>query len=62
MTVIDWLTKLKANPKAPFVPGVMIDWEVMVSNSNTRWHWGTKQNDPEPVIPWHQHVFAGIKK
>jgi hypothetical protein len=36
LTVIDWLTKLRKNPAAPFVPGVMIDWEVMVSNSNTR--------------------------
>ena len=41
LTVIDWLTKLRANPDAPFFPGVMIDWEVMVflSNSNTRWSW-----------------------
>ena len=28
LTVIDWLTKLRANPAAPFVPGAMIDWEV----------------------------------
>jgi hypothetical protein len=35
----------------------MIDWEVMVSNSNTRWHWGDPVNTPEPAIPWHQHVF-----
>ena len=33
LTVIDWLTKLKRNPLAKFVPGVMIDWEVMVSFS-----------------------------
>jgi len=57
LTVIDWLTKLRANPKAPFVPGVMIDWEVMVSNSNTRWQWTAKPGDPEPAIPWHEHVF-----
>jgi hypothetical protein len=35
----------------------MIDWEVMVSNSNTRWHWDTLAYAPEPVIPWHQHVW-----
>jgi len=57
LTVIDWLTKLRANPKAPFVPGVMIDWEVMVSNSNTRWQWTSKPGNPEPAIPWHQHIF-----
>jgi hypothetical protein len=28
LTVVDWLTKLRANPEATFVPGVMIDWEV----------------------------------
>merc|ERR1712137_950419 len=57
LTLIDWLQKLRSNPAAPFVPGVMIDWEVMVSNSNTRWQWTAKAGDPEPAIPWHQHVF-----
>ena len=27
LTLIDWLTKLRKNPAAKFVPGVMIDWE-----------------------------------
>lgn len=57
LTVIDWLTKLRKNPNASFVPGVMINWEVMVSNSNTRWQWGTEAEAPEVTIPWHQHVF-----
>jgi hypothetical protein len=35
----------------------MIDWEVMVSNSNTRWSWANDLGGVEPVIPWHQHVF-----
>ncbi|CAJ1357605.1 unnamed protein product [Effrenium voratum] len=57
LTLVDWLTKLRKNPAAKFVPGVMIDWEVMVSNSNTRWHWGGQAQDQEPAIPWHQHLF-----
>ena len=34
-TVIDWLQKRRVDPTALFVRGVMIDWEVMVRNSNT---------------------------
>ena len=26
--------------------------EVMVGHSNTRWHWTSRQGDPEPAIPW----------
>ena len=29
----------------------------MVGNSNTRWHWNTKDGSPEPTIPWDAHVF-----
>lgn len=57
LTVVDWLAKLRANVEAPFVPGVMINWEVMVSNSNTRWSWANSLGGVEPVIPWHQHVY-----
>lgn len=58
LTVIDWLSRLRAlGDSAPFVPGAMLAWEVMVSNSNTRWHWGDPEGTPEPSIPWHQHVF-----
>ncbi|GAB5369707.1 hypothetical protein AAMO2058_001428600 [Amorphochlora amoebiformis] len=57
LTVIDWLSKLRMNPNALFVPGVMINWEVMVSNSNTRWHWGSAEDSSEPAIPWHQHIY-----
>ena len=24
----------------------------MVGHSNTRWHWTSRQGDPEPAIPW----------
>jgi len=40
-----------------FVPGVMIDWEVMVGHSQTRWHWGDAEGSAEPPIPWHGHIF-----
>lgn len=29
----------------------------MVGNSNTRWHWGTAPDAPEPAIPWDAWVF-----
>ena len=57
LMVVNWLQALRlyyANCKlairpctvdghgVSFVPGVMISWELMVGNSNTRWHWNTK--------------------
>ena len=51
-----WLTAIRRNTTAhftaPFVPGVMLSWEVMVGNSMTRWHWATPAGAPEPAIPW----------
>ena len=41
----------KRNPELK-VPGLMVNWEVMVGNSNTRWQWKSKPGDPEPAIPW----------
>ena len=35
----------------------MICWELMVGNSNTRWHWATAADSPEPAIPWDAWVF-----
>jgi hypothetical protein len=35
----------------------MISWELMVGNSNTRWHWLTPDGTPEPAIPWDAHMF-----
>ena len=37
---------------APFIPGVMIDWEVMTGHSQTRWHWGDHEGAIEPPMPW----------
>ena len=57
LTVINWLQALKAARSTPFVPGVMIDWEVMTGHSQTRWHWGDPEGAAEPPIPWHSHLF-----
>jgi len=57
LTVVDWLQRLRKNPHAPFVPGVFINFECMVGNDNTRWHWLSKPGSNEPAIPWHEHVF-----
>ncbi|XP_065187300.1 uncharacterized protein LOC135817924 [Sycon ciliatum] len=46
-----------AGHNVTFVPGAMISWELMVGNSNTRWHWNTKDGSPEPAIPWDAHLF-----
>ncbi|MDP6046143.1 MAG: hypothetical protein QGG25_11085 [Phycisphaerae bacterium] len=53
--VISWLEKRRAAGKS--TPGVYLTWELMVGNSNCRWHWvdnGHKAGkpDPEPEIPW----------
>eukprot|EP00927_Polykrikos_kofoidii_P012848 TRINITY_DN15577_c0_g1_i1.p1 TRINITY_DN15577_c0_g1~~TRINITY_DN15577_c0_g1_i1.p1 ORF type:complete len:720 (-),score=123.09 TRINITY_DN15577_c0_g1_i1:112-2121(-) len=57
LTVVSWLTALRKSDAAPFVPGVMIDWEVMVGHSQTRWHWGDPEGSAEPPIPWHNHIY-----
>jgi len=57
LTVLNWLTALKKSGDAPFIPGVMIDWEVMVGHSQTRWHWGDAEGIAEPPIPWHNHIY-----
>jgi len=48
--IIDWLKGRRDAGK--YVPGVYLCWELMVGNSNCRWYWGTKDNTPEPTIPW----------
>ena len=49
-----WLAAIKdgTDKKAPFAPGVMLSWEVMVGHSMTRYHWGDPEGTPEPAIPW----------
>ena len=48
--VIHWLEKRRGAGKP--TPGVYLCWELMVGNSNCRWHWTDKPGSPEPTIPW----------
>jgi len=53
--LIFWLNRRRAEGKS--TPGVYLCWELMVGNSNCRWHWIdgghlTGNPDPEPEIPW----------
>lgn len=60
LTVVNFLQALRlqeANGTLPFVPGAILNWELMVGNSNTRWHWGSPANASEPAIPWDGWLF-----
>ena len=61
LTVINWLEAIRAGGSAaggaPFLPGVMVAWEVMVGSSNTRWSWLSKEGDAEPAVPWCGSLF-----
>jgi hypothetical protein len=53
--VINWLENRKRAKLSQ--PGVMLTWELNVSNSNCRWHWvdnGWQRGKPdaEPEMPW----------
>ncbi len=48
--VIHWLEGRRAAGKS--TPGVFLCWELMVGNSNCRWHWVDKPGSPEPTVPW----------
>ncbi len=55
ITVWHWFQYLRSitpSPAAPFAFGLISNWELMVGDSNTRWHWDTPDGTPEPVIPW----------
>ena len=58
-SVSTWQTYLKGSRPVPklFVPGVMMQWEMMVGHSQTRWHWGSPIGAAEPAIPWDAHLF-----
>jgi hypothetical protein len=60
LTVLHWYHHLKSitpSVEAPFNFGIVLNWELMVGESNTRWHWDTPDDSPEPVIPWDAHLF-----
>jgi hypothetical protein len=48
--VLHWLENRRAAGKS--TPGVYLCWELMVGNSNCRWHWSDKPGTAEPTIPW----------
>lgn len=57
LTVLNYLRALPSHGAGPFVPGVMLAWELMVGNANTRWSAGPPCVGPtastvEPPIPW----------
>jgi len=48
--MVFWLTQRREQGKS--TPGMYLCWELMVGNSNCRWHWIDKPGAPEPEIPW----------
>ncbi|MHC4167459.1 MAG: family 16 glycoside hydrolase [Planctomycetota bacterium] len=48
--IVHWLEDRRAAGKS--TPGVYLCWELMVGNSNCRWHWVDKPGSPEPTVPW----------
>jgi hypothetical protein len=48
--MIHWLESRRNRQMT--TPGVYLCWELMVGNSNCRWHWRDKPGAPEPEIPW----------
>jgi len=48
--VMHWLQGRRAAGKS--TPGVYLCWELMVGNSNCRWHWVDKPGAAEPTVPW----------
>ena len=48
--MVYWLGQRRRQGKS--TPGMYLCWELMVGNSNCRWHWIDKPGAPEPEIPW----------
>jgi hypothetical protein len=48
--MIHWLTQRRRQGRS--TPGMYLCWELMVGNSNCRWHWVDKPGAAEPEIPW----------
>ncbi|MEK6239191.1 MAG: hypothetical protein N2C14_31115, partial [Planctomycetales bacterium] len=48
--MVYWLSQRRRQGQS--TPGMYLCWELMVGNSNTRWHWIDKPGSPEPEIPW----------
>jgi len=37
---------------------MLLNWEMMIGESNTRWHWDTADGSPEPAIPYDGWMFS----
>jgi len=48
--MVYWLGQRRRQGKS--TPGMYLCWELMVGNSNCRWHWIDKPGAAEPEIPW----------
>jgi len=48
--MVYWLGGRRKEGKS--TPGMYLCWELMVGNSNCRWHWIDKPGAAEPEIPW----------
>ena len=48
--MIYWLQQRRQHGKS--TPGMYLCWELMVGNSNCRWHWIDQPGAAEPEIPW----------
>ncbi|MBC8876041.1 MAG: DUF1080 domain-containing protein [Planctomycetes bacterium] len=48
--MIYWLQQRRQQGKS--TPGMYLCWELMVGNSNCRWHWVDQPGAAEPEIPW----------
>ncbi len=48
--MVHWMTTRRRQELS--TPGIYLCWELMVGNSNTRWHWIDKPGAAEPEIPW----------
>lgn len=57
LRVVEFLQQQRRDPFVSYVPGVFINWEVMIGNSNTRWAWGSPEGTREPSTPFHGLLF-----
>lgn len=55
LLVVHYLSSFPRHGRS--APGAMINWELMVGNSNTRWRWGSLPGAAEPAVPFDAHLF-----
>lgn len=60
LTYLNFLTALRRLRDAgnvSYAVSGMLNWILFVGNDNTRWHWGSPDESPEPAIPWDGWLF-----